>query len=129
MHVLVVDDDPVVLELVAEQLGERGLSVATAESVEAALKQFDARAPDIVLADIRMSPRDGYELLDEVRGRGPCVPVVLMSSFAPPGAGERAAQAGAAGFLRKPFTDQEVFGAVTDAFGRAGGRPGSENGN
>jgi len=117
VDVLVVDDDPVVLELVAEQLSERGLSVATADGVQAALEHLEDRAPDIVLADIRMSPLDGYELLAEVRSRTPRVPVVLMSSFAPPGAAERASHAGAAGFLRKPVTDQEVYDAVVDARG------------
>jgi len=67
VDVLVVDDDPVVLELVAEQLSERGLSVATADGVQAALEHLEDRAPDIVLADIRMSPLDGYELLAEVQ--------------------------------------------------------------
>jgi DNA-binding NtrC family response regulator len=114
-RILIVDDDPLILELVAEQLGEHGYSVATAGGVEAAMAVLAAEAPVLVLADIRMTPRDGFDLLGEVRGRFPKIPVVLMSSLFPPGAAARASRAGAAGFLRKPFTEAEMLKSLSDA--------------
>ncbi len=115
MRILVVDDDSVVPNLVAEQLGEHGYSVVAVRGVEAALKALAEDRFLLVLTDIRMAPRDGYALLREVRDRGSEIPVLLMSSFAPPGAPERAKEAGAAGFLRKPFTEQQLVDAVSGA--------------
>ena len=115
MRILIVDDDPVVLDLVAEQLGERGYAVLAVSGVEAALEALDEDHVRLVLTDIRMAPRDGYALLRDVQDSGSEIPVLLMSSFAPPGAPEQAKEAGAAGFLRKPFTQQQLVDAVRRA--------------
>jgi DNA-binding NtrC family response regulator len=114
-RILIVDDDSVILELLVEQLGEHGFSVSTAGGVDAAMAVLAGESPALVLADIRMAPRDGFDLLGEIRGRFPKIPVVLMSSFSPPGAAERASRAGAAGFLRKPFTEAEMLKSLSDA--------------
>jgi FixJ family two-component response regulator len=63
-----------------------------------------------------MAPRDGYAFLRDVRDGGSEIPVLLMSSFSPPDAPEQAEEAGAAGFLRKPFTEQQLVDAVSGAF-------------
>jgi CheY-like chemotaxis protein len=115
MRILVVDDDPVILDLLAEQLGERGYFVVAARGVAAALEALAEDGFLLVLTDLRMAPRDGYALLRDVRDRGSEIPVLLMSSFAPPGTPDRAKEAGAAGFLRKPFTEQQLVDAVSRA--------------
>jgi two-component system response regulator FlrC len=115
MRILIVDDDSVVLDLIAEQLGEHGYSVVAVRGVEAALKALAEDRFLLVLSDIRMVPRDGYALLRDVRDRGSELPVLLMSSFSPAEAPEQAEEAGAAGFLRKPFTEQQLVDAVSGA--------------
>lgn len=115
IRLLVVDDDEVVCDLIAEQLAEHATSVEKALSVAEALESSKSRAPDLVLSEIRMSPEDGYTLLVAIRRSTPEIPVVLMSSFSPQGSIERARAAGAAGFLRKPFTQGELFGALASA--------------
>ena len=116
MRILVVDDDSVVLDLIAEQLEAHGYSVAVVRGVEAALEALAEGDFLLVLTDIRMALRDGYAFLRDVRDGGNETPVLLMSSFAPPGAPEQAEEAGAAGFLRKPFTEQQLVDAVSGAF-------------
>ncbi len=115
VRILVVDDDAVVLDLVSEQLGANGFVPLTARNVEEALTAVAAEPPALLLSDVRMLPRDGYELLEDVRGAHPQVRVVLMSSFAPAGSQEAARRAGADGFLRKPFTARELVDAVHGA--------------
>jgi CheY-like chemotaxis protein len=115
MRILVVDDDSVILDLVTEQLGEHGYSVVAVRGVEEALNALAEGRFLLVLTDIRMTPRDGYALLRDARDRGSEIPVLLMSSLSPPGAPEQAKEAGAAGFLRKPFTEQQLVDAVSGA--------------
>ena len=115
VRILVVDDEAVVLDLVSEQLRANGFVSLTARNVEEALTAVAAEPPALVLSDVRMLPRDGYELLEDVRAAHPQVRVVLMSSFAPAGSHEAARRAGADGFLRKPFTERELLDAVHGA--------------
>lgn len=113
MHILVVDDDSVVLDLISEQLEGHDLTAILVHGVDEALKAMKHELPRLVLTDVRMGPRDGYALLAEVLRSYPEVPVVLMSSFSPAGSAEAAREAGAAGFLRKPFTEGELVDALS----------------
>lgn len=115
INVLVVDDDSIILDLVVEQLAEQGIHADTALSVEAALRSVRSFAPDLVLSDIQMSPRDGYALLRALHKTAPEIPVVLMSAFPPPGTHQNVERAGAKAFLRKPFTGSELLEVLMSA--------------
>ena len=82
LHVLVVDDDPVNLELMRVFLQKAGFSVETVSSGEAALTRAAATRPDAILSDIQMPGMDGVELRQSVRAHPALatVPVVLISS-------------------------------------------------
>ncbi len=101
----------------AELLESLGCAVQAARGVDEALLLFDSLMPDMVLCDVRMLPRDGYELLYQVRQVAPNIPVVLMSTNWPMDARERALRAGAAEFLAMPFTQDEFFGALKASIG------------
>jgi len=122
MCILVVDDEAVVLDVIVEYFAEHGLAAWTARSVDEALEAVGRVPVRLVLSDIRMAPRDGYALLEELRRTNPEIPVVLMSSFAPAGASEEALRSGAAGFLRKPFSQRQLLDAVAAAFAARGTR-------
>ena len=100
-HVLVVDDDPDVLGLVALILRKAGHTVAEASGGRQALDRLERESPDLVLSDIRMPGMDGCALLRKVRAHDPQIPFVAMS-------GHIDAQAAVAeafdGFVRKPFS-------------------------
>ena len=116
--VLAVDDEPLLLRMVARMLEDEGYRVLTAGSALEALDVLAAAdtAPDVVLTDVRMNPIDGVSLAILVRHAYPGRSIVLMSGY--PGSGELAER-----LLRKPFTVEQLVAAITDAVsaGRARG--------
>ncbi len=78
-RVLVVEDDPLVLETTAAVVRSFGFSVRTAEDGFVALQILREVLPDIILADLRMPGMSGFELLSIVRRRFPHIPTIAIS--------------------------------------------------
>lgn len=113
LRVAVVDDHPVVREGTRRILEAAGLDVvAEAETGEQALELMDASLPDVVLADIRLPEMSGIELAAELRRRHPEVRVLALSAYANPSYAKAALDAGAAGYLLKTASDEELVSAV-----------------
>lgn len=70
IHVLLVDDDPDVLHIMASQLRQAGLGVDVVTSAAEALLKLDQFVPELIIADVQMPGMDGYELCRAVRARG-----------------------------------------------------------
>jgi chemotaxis protein histidine kinase CheA len=79
-RVLVVDDSPVVRDLVSEILSGAGLSVETAEDGAAAWESIQRQEPDLLVSDVEMPRMTGLELLGHVRTRTQRLPVVLLTT-------------------------------------------------
>ncbi|HEU0090937.1 MAG TPA: response regulator, partial [Vicinamibacteria bacterium] len=69
-RVLLVDDEPALLEIMAETLQEAGFSVETARDGPEALARIEANEPEVVVADVEMGVMSGYELCRRVRASG-----------------------------------------------------------
>lgn len=84
LRVLVVDDEVAVREVLREALEAEGCEVVVADSGEAALKLFDARAGqvDVVFTDIGMPEMSGWELASEIRKRSKTIPLAIVSGWA-----------------------------------------------
>jgi signal transduction histidine kinase/FixJ family two-component response regulator len=84
IHVLVVDDEVAVREVLREALEAEGCEVAVAESGEMALKMYDARKGrlDVVFTDIGMPEMSGWELAGEIRKRSETIPLAIVSGWA-----------------------------------------------
>ena len=80
-RILLVDDDPVVRELLAEELSALGYEVAQAGHAAAALRLLDP-APDVLVTDFSMPGTDGLELIGEVHRRMPGLPAILVTGYA-----------------------------------------------
>lgn len=113
-HVLVVDDETDLRELIASVLQDYGFAVVTAADGTAALERLTARAPAplicLVLLDLMLPRRSGLSVLRALAQHGSNVPVVAMS-----GDWEllgTAQQNGATGMLRKPFSLADLLGTV-----------------
>ncbi|MCX4392041.1 response regulator [Streptomyces sp. NBC_01767] len=78
-HVLVVDDDPTVAEVVTEYLSRAGYEVARAADGPAALEQYAARRPDLAVLDLMLPGMDGFEVCRRMREHGP-VPVIMLTA-------------------------------------------------
>jgi len=120
VNVLVVDDDPIVIASCAKVLVFDGLGVRTARSVPDAIQELGRERYDLLLVDLKMPEYDGLHLMRIAREDHPDLPILVMSGFPTPETVARCAEAGASGFVPKPFTPRELLDAVQRAAGRTG---------
>ena len=115
-HILVVDDEPDIREIVREILEDERYDVAVAEHAAAARLAYNARRPDLVLLDIWMPDTDGITLLKEwARDHEPPVPVVMMSGHGTVETAVEAIRLGAYDFIEKPLTTAKLLVTVERA--------------
>ena len=115
-HILVVDDEPDIRELVSEILEDEGYEVAVAENGEAARTQFARKTPDLVLLDIWMPDVDGITLLREwSSGNGLECPIVVMSGHGSVETAIEATRLGAHDFVQKPISLARLLSVVSQA--------------
>jgi putative two-component system response regulator len=119
VHVLCVDDEPIVLRLMARLLERLGVDVTTATGPLEALAVFEAERFDLVITDIRMPGMDGHAFLAEIRARDSEVPVIVATGHASLDNAIRALRDGASGMLMKPFTGEEFQAEVRAALERS----------
>jgi CheY-like chemotaxis protein len=109
--VLVVDDDPDILEAISDILEVEGYRVARARHGAEALERVEVERPAVILLDLMMPVMDGVTFAQRLRERPAfCdVPIVVISAD---GNRQRAAPVGAAGYLAKPFDVDSLLGYV-----------------
>jgi len=113
---LVVDDDPIVRDLLVEQFRARGYTVLAASDGASALELLDAAGTvDLVISDLTMPGMDGLALVEEIQRRRKDTPVILLTGYA-----ENAesiaiggAVSGAFSLLRKPVQERLLFERVS----------------
>jgi DNA-binding response OmpR family regulator len=99
----VVDDDPAMRTLLVDALGEDGYQVTGASNTLTALLYLLRTKVSLVVLDWKMPDLDGFVLLDTLRRIAPRVPVIFVTAYDQPEVCRRALEAGARGFLAKPF--------------------------
>ena len=118
-HVLVVDDDPVLAQLVAFRLGRMGLQVSVESDGEAGLAAVRDLRPVLVVLDWLMPRMNGLEVCRAVRTDADPelarTPVLLLTAKAQEPDLERGFAAGATDFVAKPFSTRELVSRVTAA--------------
>jgi class 3 adenylate cyclase/AmiR/NasT family two-component response regulator len=112
--VLVVDDTPNNVKLLADLLTVKGYAVATAVNGEEALAKVASEKPDIVLLDVMMPGLSGYDVCRRIRADAATalLPVVLVTSLDPQQERLHGIEAGADDFLGKPINQPELFARV-----------------
>ena len=110
MRILVVDDEPLILDTITPFLERCGHDVLAKTSVEAATAIIGTRdgAIDLVISDVCMPGRDGTQLLHQVREQYPDIDIVLMTAYSQIIDVRQAIEEGAAGFMRKPIKLNEL---------------------
>jgi len=121
VRVLVVDDELDTLELSRQVLGGYRAEVETAASTEAALARLDAFPANVLVSDLSMPGRDGYELIRAVRinQSAESLPAAALTAFARPEDAVRAHDAGFQMHLAKPVEPEELARIVAQLAGRA----------
>jgi CheY-like chemotaxis protein len=103
-HVLVVDDDPGILETIEGVLELEGYEVDLAHDGLEALQKVTTRPPALIVLDIMMPRMDGFGLVAELERQGlhPAIPTIVLTADGR--APAKAARLGAHGYVEKPFT-------------------------
>jgi two-component system nitrogen regulation response regulator NtrX len=118
-HILVVDDEIGIRELLSEILADEGHIVQLAESATSAREARNRSRPDLVLLDIWMPDADGLTLLKEWASAGLLsMPVIMMSGHATIDTAVEATRIGALDFLEKPIALQKLLATVKRALGQ-----------
>ncbi len=113
--ILVIDDEPVVLQGVERICRGEGLAVDTATGGVTGLQQLEKHAYRLILCDIMMEDLDGFGFLAESRRRGNRSPVVLASGYSTGENAIRSLQCGAFDYVAKPFTADELMAVIRRA--------------
>lgn len=114
-RVLVVDDDPGLLDLIEMRLVAGGYAVSCAASGAEALARFRTERPRAVISDLRMDGMDGHALFARLHAEAPTVPVIILTAHGTIPDAVAATQRGVFGFLTKPFDGRELLAKVAEA--------------
>jgi CheY-like chemotaxis protein len=121
-HTLLLADDSVTIQRVIElTFADEDVNVVTVSDGDQAIQRIEAAPPDIVLADVGMPGKNGYEVAQHIRQspRLAHIPVVLLTGAFEPVDQARAAEAGCDGVLAKPFEPQLVIGRVKELLAKS----------
>ncbi len=119
-HLLVVDDEPSVLEFLRMLFEEERYAVDCARSVEEARSRIAAGNFDLVLCDILMPDGNGLELLREIKERQPHTAVIMMTAYTSSKSAIEAMKLGAYSYISKPFDNEELKVVVSGALEKTG---------
>jgi DNA-binding NtrC family response regulator len=108
-RILVVDDEPGMRRSLAIVLRREHYHVTETGSVAEAVGRLRGESYDLVIADLRMEPLNGFDLLALVRQYHPRCPVIIMTAYATPEARSDALQFGATDFLEKPLQAPDLL--------------------
>src|SRR6267143_3711669 len=113
-RILVVDDHPTIAGLMSQLLAQRGYEVVTAENAEQAQAEVRRQAPDLILSDVRMPGKSGYEFCRELKSDPATrfIPFVLITGLTDSADKVRGIEAGADDFLNKPVLAEELTARV-----------------
>jgi len=122
-RILVVDDDPGVTTSLALLLKQSGYVAETVATPQEALESLESGSFSLVLQDMNFSARtsgeEGLSLLTQIKGSFPGIPVVLMTAWGSVELAVRGVKSGAADFITKPWSHQQILHAVGTALGLA----------
>ncbi len=119
-HVLVVEDDPTVREVVVRYLERDGLDVVAVGDGESALSQAALRWPDLVVLDLMLPQLDGLEVCRRLRATAP-VPVIMLTARGDEDDRVMGLELGADDYVSKPFSPRELTARVKAVLRRASG--------
>lgn len=111
-HVLVIEDEPRMAQLLTDYLQRRGYKVTTVTNGEEALVQLPLIKPKIVILDILLPGMDGLLTLQQIKATSPAVSVIVSSGFEDPDLVKQAERLGASAYLVKPFNLAKLEAAI-----------------
>jgi CheY-like chemotaxis protein len=121
--ILVVEDDPVNQMILSDFLAANGYETVAASSGPEGIERFESDAPDLMLVDVQLPRKNGFELVREIKSRpsGKATPILLMSAvYTDKDQSNRTVQLGtlADGYLSKPFDLVALLNTVRQLLGQ-----------
>ncbi|MFC1965884.1 response regulator transcription factor [Chloroflexota bacterium] len=116
--ILVIDDEPMVLQLLKKILGSEGYDVNLAADGVYGMALYREKKPDLFLLDIMMPGPDGYQVIESIRQDGG-VPVIMITGRRDRDSLQQALNSGADDYIRKPFRPLELMARVRSKLRRA----------
>ena len=110
-HILIIDDDPVICQLVVEYLGKNEMRVSTGKSGKEMFAIVDRESIDLVLLDLKLPGEDGMQLARTLRERA-TVPIVLLTGRNEEADRVMGIELGADDYVTKPFSPRELLARV-----------------
>jgi DNA-binding NtrC family response regulator len=108
MRILIIDDEPVLQDVLATVLRREGFQVVQATTAAEGLRQAEEGEVDLVLLDLMLPDKPGLEVLRELKGRDPETVVVVITAYSSVETAIAAMREGAFHYIAKPFKNQEV---------------------
>ncbi len=124
--ILLVDDDPSLLELLSIRLKAMGLTVKTASSGAEALSAIPQCQPQLIITDLRMEKMDGMQLCKQVQRDHPTLPIIIITAHGTIKEAVEATSEGVFGFITKPIDINELQDKIQKAFELSPGSLSSE---
>lgn len=120
-RVLLIEDEPNIIEAIRFILTRDGWAVDTHSDGATALGAVERRRPDLIILDVMLPNRSGYDILSDLRGDAETsgIPVLMLSARGQRRDRELAESLGANRFMTKPFSNADVLGAVREMTGGA----------
>jgi DNA-binding NtrC family response regulator len=119
-RILIVDDEPDMLDNCTRIVTRLGYDCVTAENGEVALEEFERQRPDLVLTDLKMPEMDGMALMARLHDADPDLPVIMITGFASIESAVAAVREGAFDYLPKSFSVDQLRVAVERALRHRG---------
>lgn len=115
-RVLLIEDEPNIIEAISFILSRDGWDVSTHCNGQDAVDAVRSRAPDVVILDVMLPGRSGYEILTDLRSDSAMtdLPVLMLTARGQEKDREMAEKAGVSRFMTKPFSNSEVLDALRD---------------
>ena len=112
--VIVIEDERNIIEAISFILSRDGWDVVTHSNGHDAIDAVRLRKPDIVILDVMLPGKSGFDILQEIRGDGELgqIPVLMLTARGQEKDREMAQRAGASAYMTKPFSNAEVLAAV-----------------
>jgi DNA-binding response OmpR family regulator len=113
MHILVVDDDPFHRRFVTLFLSDAGHTTSIAGDAASAAREIERFQPDLILLDVRLPDRSGFDFMSDIRGSGNMVPVIFVTTEGHVDDRLTGLSLGADDYIAKPFVAAELMARVT----------------
>jgi DNA-binding response OmpR family regulator len=121
--ILIVEDDAAILSGIVDLLEGEGFKVASARDGEKALRLYKSQKPALILLDIMIPEKSGYDVCKEIRRSDPYTPIVMLTAKSEEIDKVVGLEIGADDYVVKPFSVRELLARIRAALRRAGAKP------